>query len=138
MLNLSDEFGQRVAQRLANETLIWLVTVGNDGMPQPSLVWFWWDGSDFLIYSQPGTPKIRNIQAHPKVALNLNSDAYGGSVAVFTGTARLEPGMPSPHEMAGYLEKYRSGMQRLGMRPEQFGNTYSLPILVTPTTLRGH
>lgn len=138
MLNLSDEFGQRVARRLADETLIWLVTVGNDGMPQPSLVWFWWDGSEILIYSQPHTPKVRNIQARPQVALNLNSDAHGGSVAVFTGVARIEPAMPPPHEMAGYLEKYRAGMQSLGMSPEQFGAAYSLAILFAPQKLRGH
>ena len=40
MPEFTGEFGQRAAERLRTEEVIWLTTVGNDGMPQPSPVWF--------------------------------------------------------------------------------------------------
>ena len=75
MIDTTSEFGTRVAQRLQQEGIIWLTTVRGDGTPQPSPVWFLWDGETFLIYSQPGAPKVRNIARSPKVALHLNGDA---------------------------------------------------------------
>ena len=37
-------FGQRVRTRLQNDTVIWIVTVGADGRPQPNPVGFCRDG----------------------------------------------------------------------------------------------
>jgi predicted pyridoxine 5'-phosphate oxidase superfamily flavin-nucleotide-binding protein len=39
-------FGQRVRTRLQNDTVIWIVTVGADGRPQPNPVGFCRDGDD--------------------------------------------------------------------------------------------
>ncbi|MDQ6712638.1 MAG: pyridoxamine 5'-phosphate oxidase family protein, partial [Candidatus Dormibacteraeota bacterium] len=39
-----------------------------DGIPIPSPVWFHWDGHSFLIYSQPDTPKLRDISSNPQAA----------------------------------------------------------------------
>src|SRR3954451_7916261 len=44
-------FGERVAQRLREEVVIWLTTTGADGTPQPAPVWFLWEGETFLIYT---------------------------------------------------------------------------------------
>ena len=35
-------FGDRVRERLVDEQVIWLTTVGADGTPQPNPVWFLW------------------------------------------------------------------------------------------------
>jgi len=32
-------------------------------------VWFFWDGEEFLVYSQPRRQKLRNIERDPKVGL---------------------------------------------------------------------
>ena len=48
-LDPSTEFGARVERRLPDERIIWLTTVGPDNTPQPSPVWFFWDGETFLI-----------------------------------------------------------------------------------------
>ena len=48
-LDLTTPFGERVARRLREERLIWLVTIDAHGRPQPSPVWFWWDGTSFLL-----------------------------------------------------------------------------------------
>ncbi len=47
-IDTSTEFGQRVAGHLANDQVIWLTTVNPDLTPQPSPVWFLWDGETLL------------------------------------------------------------------------------------------
>src|SRR4051812_45971282 len=59
-LDPSNAFQVRVADRLKKETVGWLTTVGVDGIPQPSLIWFLWDGGNRIqIYSQDNQ-KVRN------------------------------------------------------------------------------
>ena len=43
-IDTSSSFGRRVVERLENEHVVWLTTVAADGTPQPSPVWFLWDG----------------------------------------------------------------------------------------------
>ncbi|MFN2221177.1 MAG: TIGR03667 family PPOX class F420-dependent oxidoreductase [Candidatus Promineifilaceae bacterium] len=138
MIDMTTEFGQRVARRLSQERIIWLTTTGRDGTPQPRPVWFLWDGESFLIYSRPGGAKLRHIAARPQVSLNLDGDGAGGDIVVFTGRAALDPRAPTADQVPAYAEKYRSGFQRLNMSPIQFGQTYSEAIRVWPESLRGH
>jgi PPOX class probable F420-dependent enzyme len=128
--------GTRVARRLRSETIVWLTTVRQDGMPQPSPVWFLWDGSEFLIYSQPKKPKLRNIKRNKRVALHLNSDESGGEVAAFAGEARIDSRAPSAKDVPEYVEKYARGIRSIGMDPDSFSKSYSVAIRVRPTTVR--
>ena len=59
VIDLSTDKGARVAARLRDELVAWLVTVARDGTPVPTPVWFWWDGETLLVYSQPDKPKLR-------------------------------------------------------------------------------
>ncbi|MBI3978338.1 MAG: TIGR03667 family PPOX class F420-dependent oxidoreductase [Chloroflexi bacterium] len=137
-LDTTTEFGSRVARRLREEPIIWLTTVRSDGAPQPSPVWFLWDGETILIYSQPNKQKLRNVARNSKVALNLDGNGQGGDIVVIEGEARVAPAAPPANEVAAYLEKYRDHISRIGMTPAGFAQAYSVPIRVTPTGLRGH
>ena len=137
MIDLSSEFGTRVARRLEAELIIWLTTVRVDGTPQPSPVWFLWADQTLLIYSQPNKQKLRNITQNPKVALNFNSDQTGGNIAVITGTAQLDPQAPPVDRLRAYVEKYRQEIANLGSNPDSFARSYSVAVRVTPTGLRG-
>lgn len=134
----STEFGARVERRLREERLIWLTTVRADGTPQPVPVWFLWDGETFHIYSRPNQPKLRHIERSPNVALHFDGNGQGGDIVVFTGQARLDPQAPPANQVAEYVERYQPGFVRLGMDAETFARSYSVPIRVTPTALRGH
>jgi PPOX class probable F420-dependent enzyme len=119
------------ANKLLNsETIIWLTTVGSYLTPQPRPVWFVPDGDDVLIYSQPKAAKVAHIRKHPNVALHFNADKWGSdeTVVVLTGTATLE----APHnpQLAAYVKKYKDDMAELGMTPEEFAVSYSIPIRV--------
>lgn len=131
------KFGARVLQRLQNEEVIWLTTVRADQLPQPSPVWFLWDGETFLIYSIADKPKLRNIARNSKVALNLNSDEHGYEVVVFSADARIDTDMPSVIEVEEYIQKYTEGITGIDMTPESFAEEYTVAIRITPTHVRG-
>lgn len=136
--DLETKFGKRVTKQLAEEQVIWLTTVTAQGVPQPSPVWFWWDGETFLIYSQPDKPKVHNIAVHPTVSLHFNSDFDGHEIAIFRGTAVSDPAISPANQHPDYLAKYREGIAGINMTPESFAAAYSLPIRVTPMSLRGY
>ena len=123
-IDTTSEFGQRVARRLRDETVGWLTTVGPDGTPQPSPIWFLWDGETVLMYSRPDTPKLRNIERNPRVALNLDGDGRGGDIVILTGEARIDREAPAATDYPEYLEKYRQRFARNGMTPEWFAEAY--------------
>lgn len=137
-IDTSTEFGARVAKRLAEDRIVWLTTVGPDHVPQPSPVWFLWDGDTVLIFSQPGTAKLRNIAANPHVSLHLDGDGFGGNIVVLTGEATLEAEGMKASANPAYVAKYTEGMKRIGMDAERFSAAYSVPLRVRPTHLRGH
>jgi PPOX class probable F420-dependent enzyme len=130
------EVGGRVAARLRDEIVAWLVTVRADGTPVPTPVWFWWDGDTLLVYSQPDKPKQRHIAANPRVALALRTDEHGDDLVVITGLAAVDESAPAAFEVPEYVEKYRGEIARLGSNPEEFSAAYSVPIRIRPTKLR--
>lgn len=138
LIDDTTDFGRRVSRRLQEEQVIWLTTTGPDGTPQPRPVWFLWDGESFLIYSQPDTYKLAHIGQNRKVALNLNSDSEGGDIVVFIAEAQVaKDGLPA-NRVADYAQKYQDGFQRIGMTAQEFADSFSVPIRVKPTSLRGH
>ncbi len=108
IIDTTTGFGKRVAEQVEGEEVVWLTTVGADGTPHPSAVWF-----------------------------NFNTDRLGAHLTTFTGTARLDGVAPTPEEMAAYDAKYAASITRIGYTPEQFHAAYSVPLRVTPEKLRG-
>jgi PPOX class probable F420-dependent enzyme len=78
-----------VEQRLREEPIIWFTTVRADGRPHTVPVWFVWDGETFLIFSQPGNLKIRNLQRNPHITLAVDGTKQGGDVVTVEGEAEL-------------------------------------------------
>lgn len=132
MLDTTTEAGARAAGRLREEEIAWLTTVRPDGQPQSVPVWFLWDGEGFLIYSQSGRQKLKNIARNPRVDLNLNSNDHGGDVVRAEGTAEVVDDFPPANEVGEYLEKYREAIARISYDPESFARDYSVALRVTP------
>jgi PPOX class probable F420-dependent enzyme len=137
MIDFSTDLGQRALRLLKDETVIWLTTVAPDGTPQPRPVWFYWDGSSLLIYSQAKAHKIHQLAQNPRVALHFNTDAQGSEVVVLTGEGRIDRRAPPADQHHEYLHKYRQAIADLGMTTEEFAADYSVPIRVAPARLRG-
>ena len=136
MLDPSKPAHARAAQRLASEPIAWLTTVRADGQAQSSPVWFLWDGQTFLVYSQPGAQRLRNLAANPKVSLHLGDDGAGGDIVTVEATAAVEPDAPRADHEDGYLAKYRAAIAALGHDPGPFARTYSTAIRIRPTRVR--
>ena len=133
MLDTTTEAGGRAERRLREEEIAWLTTVRSDGQPQSVPVWFFWDGERFLVYSQSGRQKLRNIERNPRVDLNLNSNAQGGEVVRAEGTAEIVEDAPPATAVPEYVEKYRDAIARIGFDLDGFARAFSVAIRVSPT-----
>ena len=123
------------ARRLADESVAWLTTVGPNGQPQSSPVWFIWDGASLWLRSQATAGKVGNIKTNPRVALHLADDGYGGNIITIEGIASLEDAPPDL--MGAYLAKYDEAIRTaLQSSPEQIAADYPTTVRITPTRTR--
>ena len=137
MLDLTQPGHAHVDERLRSDIMIWLNTVRLDGRPHSAAVWFLWDGSQFLIFSQPNTQKIRNLQHNPNVVLALDNTKNGSDVIVIEGKAELLKQGDVSTTLPAYAEKYLPELKDMGWTPESMAADYSQPIRVTPTKFVG-
>lgn len=137
MLDESSEFGARAGRRLREDIIGWLTTVTPDGAPQPVPIWFLWDGDrSVLLYSRPGKRKLRNIDANPRVSLNLDSDGVDADIVVCWGEARVSSD-PLADRVPAYIAKYAESIAALGWTPESFAADFSVPIRLDLTRIHG-
>lgn len=127
--------GAAARHRLETETLGWLTTAYPDGRLAASLIWFLWIDEELLIYSRDNT-KVRNIEANPNVAFNLNSDDRGGSVLTLAGRARIDRDYPPSSAIDAYQAKYTGLIARLGTTPDGFAADYSVAVRIEPISYR--
>ncbi|MGH3016854.1 MAG: TIGR03667 family PPOX class F420-dependent oxidoreductase [Gaiellaceae bacterium] len=138
MLDQGSEFGRRAARRLREDVLAWLTTVDRRGTPQPIPVWFLWDGgTSILVYSRPGTSKLRSIDGNPRVSLHLDGNGRGGDIVVCLGEARVSDDPPAD-EIPDYVAKYAPLIERNRWSASSFAADYSVPLRITISRIRGH
>jgi PPOX class probable F420-dependent enzyme len=98
-------------------------------------VWFYWDGTGFIIYSRPSSARIKNIIRNPRVSLNFEgAEALGGDVMVFTGVAEIKRNLPSPH--TNYVAKYKAIAAGWERTVEEIYAEYCVTLQIIPTKLR--
>ncbi len=137
MLDLNNPKQGHVDQRLRSDIMLWLSSVRPDGRPHIVPVWFLWDGSTFLIFSQPNTQKIRNLQQNTNVMLALDNTNNGSDVIMLEGKAELLDNESVNTTDSAYVKKYGPSIQRIGFTPETMAQSYSQAIRVTPTKFLG-
>jgi PPOX class probable F420-dependent enzyme len=91
-------------EHIETDVVAWLTTVAPDGRPQSSVISFLHEDGTILFYSEPDTPKMRNIKHSAKVSLNLQSDPYGDHYLVIEGTIAIDPSVPPSDRHAAYHE----------------------------------
>lgn len=125
-----------VEERIRTESTMWMTTVRPSGQPQPSPIWFWWDGTEFLMFSKDDTARLTNIAANPKVSLNLDGDGRGGAIVIVEGVARIDRSLPPARSVPEYITKYQEFLDSYGWTAEGFSVDYPVPVKITPTGLR--
>jgi PPOX class probable F420-dependent enzyme len=128
------ELSSRIQRHLESDVVVWLATAGAD-RPHAVPVWFWWDGSSFLIYSVPGQ-KVREMEANPRVQLHLNTDRSGDFVVRFDGEAEILKNHPPATRMRKYIDKYRERILAYGWTTRSFADQYNIAVRIRPTRLR--
>ncbi|MGH2550155.1 MAG: TIGR03667 family PPOX class F420-dependent oxidoreductase [Thermomicrobiales bacterium] len=132
-------FQARVTDQLQRELIGWLVTVSPDNLPQPSPVWFHWNGADSItIFSKPNTPKLRNIENNPHVSFHFDSEARGEQITILSGTASITTEVPNVLNSPEYRAKYEADLLLIGSSAEQMSAEYTVPIVITLNRLRGY
>ncbi len=133
MQDLGADVRARLTNRLNEELIIWFTTVTPRGAPVSNPVWFYWDGEGVVVYSQPDSRRVRNLERNPKVSLNLQGvDGLGNNVVIIQGEARLHPGNSTIPQ--AYWDKYRKLLT--SMTVEQMIAEYSVEIRIRPTKVR--
>jgi len=135
VLDLARPRHAQIDQRLRAEPIIWLSTVRPDGRPHLVPVWFWWDDATVLIFSKPGSQKVRNLRHNSRVVLALDTADEGEDVALFEGQADLLGAGVAQATLPAFAAKYAALFVRTGSTPEQMAKEYSQAIRVTLTKL---
>jgi PPOX class probable F420-dependent enzyme len=134
--NLPADVATEANRRLSTDIVGWLTTVAPDGTPMSSVVSFLWDGRSLLFYSKPATPKLRNIQANPRVSFHLNSDDIGNEMVTLEGDCAIDEDAPLSNELPEFLAKYREPYQRWEMDPDVTAEEFPVACRIVPTRIR--
>jgi len=124
----------RVEARLRSNLMAWLTTVRPDGQPITVPVWFVLrDDETILLYSKPGTAKLRNIAGNDKVSLALDVCDLGRNIVRLEGVARQVDDQLPADKHPDFLAKYTERIAAMFGTPEQFAAEYSATTVITPT-----
>lgn len=135
----STEFGARAARHLREDWVAWLTTVGPSGAPSPNPVWFLWDGAaTVLVWNLPSSARVAHLASNPRVALHFPGNDLGEDIVVLAGTATVDQSRPGPDAVPDYVAKYGDEMVAISGSQANFAATYSTPVVVTLSRLRGH
>jgi PPOX class probable F420-dependent enzyme len=135
---MSAELTPEVIDRLTADHYGWLTTVAKAGQPVPKLVWFYFDGTDLVVYSMPSAAKVRHIGNHPQVSLNLDSDGQGGGIVAIGGTATIDAEGADCRDDEPYWTKYSESAAQFGLTDAMASYSTRLKITIdkvwtTPT-----
>jgi PPOX class probable F420-dependent enzyme len=133
---LRSDDGAWAREHLERDVVAWITTVAADGTPQPSVISFLWDGDTIFFYSQPDTPKLRNIARSPAVSFHLQSDPYGDHALIVSGTAEIDQTIPPSDRHPAYAAKYREPLAHWEMGEAETALSFSVPIRIVPRRVR--
>jgi hypothetical protein len=83
---LQDPLAQEL---LASRIPARLAYVWPDGTPRVASLWFHWDGTDVIMATLPGAPKLKALKTGDRVALTIDTDAPPHHVLSIRGTAEV-------------------------------------------------
>jgi PPOX class probable F420-dependent enzyme len=127
----------RIQRFLDEEPIVWLSTVRPDGTPHIVPVWFWWDGASLLIFSKPNAQKVRNIRAGSTVMLGVGDPDEDFDIGLLEGRAEVLEAETRELLPPAHLQKYATQMAGIGLTAEEYVETYSLVVRITPSHYLG-
>jgi hypothetical protein len=96
-----------LAQELLRSSLAHLAYIGRDGYPRVIPTGFLWKGGTFVLCTAENAPKVRSLNANPRVAFTIDTVTQPPHILHVRGTASIEIVEGVPDE---YLEASRKGI----------------------------
>ncbi len=90
---------------LAAPALAHVATIGPDGAPQSTPVWFDWDGARLRMGLAPDRQKLRNLRRDPRLAVSIVDPANPGRYLEIRGRATFASD-PDRAVLARIVAKY--------------------------------
>jgi PPOX class probable F420-dependent enzyme len=106
----------RIQAFLDTREVVVLATLGPDGAPEATPMWFWHTPEALFMISVDGLRKIRNIIRDPRVAVVAETTLPGGGIRGVTvkGRAELLPDSIERRRLAErFLDKYHPRLEKL-------------------------
>jgi Pyridoxamine 5'-phosphate oxidase len=110
LVDVAEVLAKPIAQQLLREVpVLHLAYTGLDGGPRTIPIGYLSDGVSFRLWTIPNAPKVRALQADPRVALTVDVLGTPPRMLLVRGRAALTvvDGVP-----AGYLEASHRGIPR--------------------------
>lgn len=100
------------------------------GAPQLSVVWYVWDGSDFIFYTRKDRAKYKNIKRNPAISLMVDDTPTHTSVVAYGQAEIVEHDFTA---LAGLLmEKYYPEARRDEALKELLDDPMSVMVVLHP------
>ena len=81
--------------------------VWHDGTPRVVPIWFHWNGTEVVVCSPTGAPKLNVLKDGSKVALTIDENAFPWKVLLIRGTVAYElVNEPVTEEYAAAAKRY--------------------------------
>jgi PPOX class probable F420-dependent enzyme len=125
--------GAHALVRLRDERIAWLTVVRPDGQPVSMPIWFLWADGELLVYSDKAARRNAHVEANPRVAFHLDTNAGGGDIVTILGEARIDPTVPPVTDNAAYRAKYGDWIDEYLGGIEAMAAVYDVPIRIRPT-----
>lgn len=87
----SEQLSDRQRRFVEKPRIARLATVGRDGAPHIAPVWYRVEDGAFLVLTDRGTQKHRNIERDPRVELCIDDERPPYHTVLVRGRARAEP-----------------------------------------------
>jgi hypothetical protein len=123
MTQLSELTDPVAVELLSSTEPAHLAYAGLDGFPRTVPIWFHWTGSEVVLGTPQGAPKVRALQTNPRVAVSIDSKPWPSHCLLLRGTATVEMVEGMVPEYALAAQRYLGAEQGRGwaQQVEQMG-----------------
>ncbi len=95
---------EELAHLLEGRHLAIITTIGSDGYPQSTPVWYMPEGESVGIIADADSVKVRNIRSNPRISITIASESRPYRYVVFKGDGELHS------DSAGGVDDYPTRM----------------------------
>ena len=100
------------------------------GAPQLSVVWYVWDGSDFIFYTKKDRAKYKNIKRNPAISLMVDDTPTHTSVVAYGQAEIIERDFATLARLL--MEKYLPEARREEALKELLDDPKSVMVVLHP------